>query len=327
MAKTIKFNLICDGVPVRTIEELQNNFSVEDVLAYYKNGILKKWLSVRGYDKELKKVEAITEVDPEKIIIDLIQIFDIECDLQKIKKDLYIFSYEKARNERNALYNEKEEKIQQIIDRKMQEYESLVEKMVGEFPDDTRDISDCFCECKIIIQGIATYYNWIFEKDSRRIFFKLKEHDNWLAVACLLMNEKTRRYYIPASVDEKRLKLENQTVTLDKFSEKEQDETYVSDRSSMYNSSCCEFRKVGLMYKMKGIIKTFSGATDGYWKDLEPKGKKYMILQMGQGDYVRSAGKSGGDLGYSDIIDKFYILDGIDYKSNTAIHVLYYMEI
>lgn len=32
MAKTIKFNLICDGYPARTIEDLQNHFSVEDML-------------------------------------------------------------------------------------------------------------------------------------------------------------------------------------------------------------------------------------------------------------------------------------------------------
>ena len=36
MAKTIKFNLICDNTPVRTIEDLQNNFSIEDVLNYYR---------------------------------------------------------------------------------------------------------------------------------------------------------------------------------------------------------------------------------------------------------------------------------------------------
>ena len=39
MAKTIKFNLICDNTPVRTIEDLQNNFSIEDVLDYYRNGL------------------------------------------------------------------------------------------------------------------------------------------------------------------------------------------------------------------------------------------------------------------------------------------------
>ena len=54
MAKTIKFNLICDNTPVRTIEDLQNNFSIEDVLDYYRNGLLCRWLKVRGYEEELK---------------------------------------------------------------------------------------------------------------------------------------------------------------------------------------------------------------------------------------------------------------------------------
>lgn len=31
MAKTIKFNLICDNTPVRTIEDLQNNFSMSSL--------------------------------------------------------------------------------------------------------------------------------------------------------------------------------------------------------------------------------------------------------------------------------------------------------
>lgn len=340
MAKTIKFNLICDGVPVRTIEELQNNFSVEDILEYYKNGLLKKWLFVRGYNKELKKVETIKEVDPEKIIIELIQIFNIECDLQKIKKDLYIFSYEKARNEQNNLYREKGEKIQRIIDREMQKYESLVEELTRGFHEDIWDISDRFWECKAVVQEIVTYYNWIFKKDSRKIFYKLTECDNWLAIMCLLMNEETRKCYIPASVDEKRLKLEKQDIIWNKiennieqpeeFDEKSQGQIY-KDKLEMYQLISSKVGAVdskdNFMDKMKGVVKTFSGMTDGYWKDIEPKGKKYMVLQIGFGDYVRSAGKSGGDLGYSDICGKFYILDGIDYKCNTAAHVLYYMEI
>lgn len=44
MAKTIKFNLICDGYPARTIENLQDHFSVEDLLDYYEKGLLAKRL-------------------------------------------------------------------------------------------------------------------------------------------------------------------------------------------------------------------------------------------------------------------------------------------
>ena len=49
----------------------------------------------------------------------------------------------------------------------------------------------------------------------------------------------------------------------------------------------------------------FAGVTDGYWKDLEAKGKKYMIIRMGSGDFVRSAGLQGGDLASTDIENKF----------------------
>lgn len=51
-----------------------------------------------------------------------------------------------------------------------------------------------------------------------------------------------------------------------------------------------------------------------------------MILKMENGNYVRSAGKNGGDLASGHVNEKFVILDGIDYKSNNASHVLLYME-
>ena len=44
MTKTIKFNLICDEYPALTIEDLQNHFSVEDLLDYYEKGLLAKRL-------------------------------------------------------------------------------------------------------------------------------------------------------------------------------------------------------------------------------------------------------------------------------------------
>ena len=93
MAKTIKFNLICDNTPVRTIEDLQNNFSIEDVLDYYRNGLLCRWLKVRGYEEELKKVEEIRSEDSMGIIKELIRIFEIPCDPAEVEKSIYILKY------------------------------------------------------------------------------------------------------------------------------------------------------------------------------------------------------------------------------------------
>lgn len=95
MAKTIKFNLICDKNPVRTIEDLQNNFSVEDILGYYQDGLLKKWLMVRGYTEQLEKVNRIREKDPMKILAELIRIFDMEQDNEKIKEEIEMLSRKK----------------------------------------------------------------------------------------------------------------------------------------------------------------------------------------------------------------------------------------
>ncbi|MBQ4468530.1 MAG: hypothetical protein II917_00105 [Synergistaceae bacterium] len=43
MAK-IKFNLNFGGEHIRTLDDLRDNFSIEDILDVYNNGLLVKWL-------------------------------------------------------------------------------------------------------------------------------------------------------------------------------------------------------------------------------------------------------------------------------------------
>ena len=98
MAKTIKFNLICDGFPVRTLEDLQNHFSVEDVLTYYNNRMLHLWLTVRGYTEELDVISDIRQEDPSAIAKKLIRIFDISTDKQEMETTLYFLRYIARKN-------------------------------------------------------------------------------------------------------------------------------------------------------------------------------------------------------------------------------------
>ena len=62
MAKTIKFNLDCGGESIRTLEDLQNHFQIEDVINYYHDGLLQRWLKVHDYEDELKAVKAVHTV-------------------------------------------------------------------------------------------------------------------------------------------------------------------------------------------------------------------------------------------------------------------------
>lgn len=63
MAKKIRFPLQMNGTDVRTIEELRENFDLENVLGYFANGKLVTWLKDRYYDNEAMAVVALSATD------------------------------------------------------------------------------------------------------------------------------------------------------------------------------------------------------------------------------------------------------------------------
>ena len=283
MAKTIKFNLICDNTPVRTIEDLQNNFSIEDVLNYYRNGLLCRWLKVRGYEEELKKVEEIRSEDSMGIIKELIRIFEIPCDPAEVEKSIYILKYKVESESENEQYKQEGYKVEGIIEDYQQGYRSLL-NTVFENQNDAAQI-------KAAIQEIVEKYKWVLQYDYRRVLTELADQKMLLAVMCFLMNEQAREVCFAPDP-------ENLTFPAG------------SDNYVLYEK-----------------IKTMLGVTDGYWKDLKPKGQKYMLLSIGVGDFARSAGVIGGDLGSAQINGKFPVVDGIDYKSNSSMRTMLYMEV
>lgn len=305
MAKTIKFNLICDEKPVRTIEDLQNNFSIEDVLAYYNNQLLHRWLRVRGYEQELEAISAITSTEPMEIIKELIRIFDVEVDDEKVEESIYMLKYLDERKELCAIYEQEQYNTAHIIEDYEAGYRQLVEGILDN-PTDAAKI-------KANIAEIVSNYAWILKLNHRNLFYNLIEK-SVLAVMCLLMNEKSRNYYLPVEKTD-----EDGTVALDTSKN--------PDKRAMFERICQMIKRSDFATILEGNLVSFSGITDGYWKDLEPKGKQYMIVSMGEGDYVRAAGHSGGDLSSTDVLNKFVIVDGVDYKSNSDTRKLLYMEV
>lgn len=304
MAKTIKFNLICDGKPVRTIEDLQNHFCIEDVLDYYNNQLLHRWLSVRGYHKELSDVSAITSTDSLEIIRELIRIFDIASDKDKVEECIYGLRYQQERKERNTIYEQQNSNVQQIVADYYAGYHQLVDEIL-ENPNDAALI-------KANIAEIVTNYKYAFCLDYKRLLYDFRENAP-LAVMCFLMNEVSRSFYI---IDEVCNADCSTTIVINDFYDE-----------GIYRDICSLTVRSDFQRKLGDCLKTFSGVTDGYWKDLEPKERKYMIISMEEGDYVRSSGRIGGDLSCKDIKNKFVIVDGIDYKSNSSNHKLRYMEV
>ena len=68
-----------DGVEVKTLEDLRENFDLEKAIEYFKSGELLEWLEDRFYDDEAEKIENISPNDKnlsQKLCVAL----DVECD-------------------------------------------------------------------------------------------------------------------------------------------------------------------------------------------------------------------------------------------------------
>ena len=156
-------------------------------------------------------------------------------------------------------------------------------------------------------------YSWVLDLDNRYLFWTMYDTSP-LAIMCLLMNDTFRGYYLPVYS-----KNEDGKSVSDLDSN--------TDKKKIYDTICQLIRSQTFQDRMKDNLVSFAGNTDGYWKDLEPKGKKYMIISMESRNYVRAAGVSGGDMSFDDVHEKFVIIDGIDYKSNYANDKLIYMEV
>lgn len=314
MAKTIKFNLICDGQPVRTIEDLQENFSVEDMLGYFESGLLLRWLKVRDYKDEYKEVSEISTKDDLEIAKKLIKIFNVETDEKEIAKDIYMLQFLKERSQKISKYDSNRLETVEIVKDYTKEYADLVKEIM--------DNSDDISRIKANITEIVNNYKPVLQLNYRELFWKMADRDYLLVIMCFLMNSVTRKYYLDAGQPEN--------------DEKNMDTTIKKDKEEIYKKICSYFEPSADIYKsteddivkvLGDNVSVFDGKTDEYWKDLEVKGKKYMILGIGTRDKVRAAGDHNGDLSYEDVNNKFPIVDGIDYMSNSTTSKLMYMEV
>ena len=74
-----------DGQQVRTVEELRENFNLEDVLKHFYSGKLQKWLVSHDYKHELDQVKDIASSKKLDVSSKLLDIFKIEYDKKELK--------------------------------------------------------------------------------------------------------------------------------------------------------------------------------------------------------------------------------------------------
>lgn len=314
MAKKIKFNLRCDGNPIRTIEDLQNNFLIEDILSYYENHLLQKWLDVRGYTTYLEEVNAITSEDNLEIAKSLAEIFEIEEDPKNIEEDLCILKYKKEKEESNSLYKSIEEAQKNAVNDFFAEYEELRANIL-KFENKFSTIV-----LKSNIDRIAENYFELFSMQYIEIFWELYKQESYIAIFCMIMNPKIRSLYISKKKSTS-INGDNQTSPIEKNKAQIKETLYsLIGTVDTIENKCC------------GLLKSFvMPNTNGNWRTSEKfsREKEYMIIRAPENGAISKVVNTSEDAEpFNDKSEeKFKIIKGIQYQSNYVTDKFYYMEV
>lgn len=281
MTKAIKFNLILDGKSVRNLDELRDSFNIEDILVYFRNGLLIRWLETRDLNEEIAELDKVPEDDVEAAKA-LCCIFDKKLTNKQIETAAYPFEFRRKEAERLERYEILEAKKTEIIRLYHDSYTKLllsIEERSADYP-----------FVKSAVAEIYTRYFQLYILDARAFYERfVKVHP--LVVLAILANSDMRPHI---AKDLSKVK---------------------QDIAGLWSSRDLPH------------IQSFAGETEGYWKDLKPKGTCYLVIQMVNGNLIRNCGLNGEELKADDVNGKFPILDGIDYKSNSSVDKLVYMEV
>ena len=292
MAKTIKFNLILDNYPVRNIEGVQEHFSMEDMLKYFDNGLLLRWLDVRGYEKQYEKVSEIDKsADKKDIIAELVKIFEVvDLDESDIEKAMGILSYLDEEKELNAIYKENAFAKKQVIDDYHSGYVALVMHM--------EENKDNMAVLKADSIQMEREYLGLFELNYYELYLRLVESAP-KAIFAILTRDAFRKFWIGEEANE-----------------------------GIYRHIKSELLATSNVKEILGDdLKIVMRDTQAMWDPIERPEVKLMVISIASGTFIKNAGNFSEKLGNTDVNGKLLKFDGLEYQCNNESYELLYMEV
>ena len=290
MAKVLKFGLMLDDCNVRSLKGLQEHFVIEDVLKYFEDGTLSRWLKVWGYKEQLAAVEAIDKtLDKKDIVLQLANIFGIEdVDAADIEKAVSIIAYLEEEKELNTIYAENNFAKRQIIDNYHLGYLALVNHMMKN--------KDNMAILKADAMQMERNYLGLFQLDNVRLFYFLLNIAP-KAIFAILTRDELRKFWIGQIVQNGY----DQQQYLQIYS-------FIKDKLLV----------PGDVVRILGKDAKFADKdTQGMWDYLESSKVKVMVIYVWDGTFVKN---EGGDprekISPSDINGKLTKFNGLEYRCN-----------
>jgi hypothetical protein len=363
MAKTIKFNLILDNKPVRDLDGLRDNFNIEDLLGAYRNGSLKRWLESRELAQEIAELEKISG-DDINAALELCRIFHSDCTTEQLEAAVYPFEFRQKEAEKLRQYKNLKEQKDEVIRAYHDGYVNLLKELEEKGKDYAfvkPGVAELFRRYVGLYQLDAEVFYNRFIKDHPLVILAMLANADMRPIIAkkpekifgdLDIITLTKLHFLQSDIDAflEKWKKDHNQPGIQKIANSSDNEKLrklnqailmldCSDNPALngtvLNSSQLDAEYyplsfvplAGIFTPLPNHVKTFVGITEGYWKDIQPQGKQFLIIKMESGNFVRSAGKNGEELKAEDVNGTFPILDGIDYKSNNADHKLVYMEV
>ena len=350
--KPIKFNLSYGNEQIKTLAELKESCNIDMLLETLENGLLVRWLVAQGEVDLSEKIAKIDKSNYKKAVSELLTIlFDKEATcIEQAAAELFSVREKEAKRLENLkkLAGQENEIITQ--------YHAGYVNVLKSLHEHSRD----YALLKVQMTVLYTQYSKLLELDKTN-FYETFKTGYPLVLLAFMANTQLRELiaYDSGMVYKDVVKVISQVTALTSIRDDllvgkktpailiENNEQLEQFKEKYSNSDLLGFFKTESYYArfckasdfsvgdyyipvselIVPHIKAFRGKTDSYWKDIEPRGKTFMIISMKQGNKLRNAGVTGEEMTAEAINEKFIFTNGIDYMSNSDSDDLIYMEV
>ena len=189
----LKFNLLISGKECRTLEEVKENFNIDDIKKYYYSDLLERWLLNNDYKDLYYEIKYLKEEicdSPAYYHMGHINI-KIKQGLKDIffpehKKNETVSSFISITSNYKDYYNYNDYKNYSTADEYFNNYKKIVNIIINDKTD----------YIKSYIDLLAERYSYFFKYDYKNFIKKIMENKNYYALFYMLYNDFMRYYLI-----------------------------------------------------------------------------------------------------------------------------------
>lgn len=340
--KTIKFNLNVNNQMIRSVDELHQNFNIDDIYELYESKILQKWLRINNENDLAKQLDSIeNESDLSEKILKILSIFNFTTSDSELRT--YAYLYKRAYRERVAFHSDQENLFEDNISHYHKNYTFLKNRLAG----DENYFSESYSEDEKSDKQLQV------NDVNHQSYSKLANALSLVAASSLLdskddndviTNESAHTLnYIKATIEdiaETSLELfkldvgtffdefiEHKPIVImcclmnEKLREVLWSQTTIKEQLS---ALATDQQMIGLL---KPYLSVYEGSTDGMWKYIGEKDKHYLIIRISGNCKVGEQHALDIDHSYTDINGEYEILQGLLFKSTSISQYVYYIEV